>query len=183
MFYKMGLFKPAKDRKEISFKRGRFVANRRLQMYAFAGIKEFRADPSFRLDLQYEAWDALQDLNATFLKRLGEALDGPGTSFNALMEGDMEGDLLQSYLLEWWATGGLTEDGKEFPPLCYFADDAIAALANHALGMNAMAGNYVRKAWERLGLQRLKKPPLREVDVGPDKITLRDHRVRDQLRG
>lgn len=178
MFYKMGLFEPAKDRKEISFKRGRFVANRLLQMYAFARIKEFRQHPGLRLDLQYAAWDAAGDLNSTVLKRLGEALDGPGENFNALMEGD----LLESYLLEWWAAGGLDKKGKEYPPLCYLADDAIAALANHALGMNALAGNYVRKTWERLGLQRLKKPPVKEVDVGPDKIILRDHRVRNQLR-
>jgi hypothetical protein len=155
MFYELGLFKTLEESRG-DLRTGKYVVNELEQIYALTELEEARKQPGFIDRVKQEA----AKMNPVFFQRMGRLLKSPGKKRE-----ELSGTKLQRFLLNFWAFESKDRKGQVVPPLCFFSDPAIAELANYCLGANSYIAANVRKTWQRLGLQKSKKPLFLSVKV------------------
>ncbi|MGA2543601.1 MAG: hypothetical protein ABSG78_18785 [Verrucomicrobiota bacterium] len=130
-----------------------------LALMRFKGTREY---PGFQ-DRQKRLIDwALKRNRDDVLLKLGKVLNRPPLDYAGVGR-----DPIKAFLLAWWDRPGTDANGKLIPPLCYFTDDALASLMVDQFQQRGLLSDTIRKKWERLGLLKVRKPPVVRAGLRP----------------
>ncbi len=166
MFKEFGLLKSSeKNRGDL---RGtKPVVDEIEEICALAQFKMAREDPRFWVEVGRLA----KKHKASFLPRFCPLLIPAAKQIE-----DPYQTKLQSFLLDFWYDQIPCKNETYIPALCSLSDPAITELAKLACKSIYLNTINVRKTWERLGLQKMRKLSFKSVQVTKGKITICEFR-------
>jgi hypothetical protein len=132
------------------------IKERILSLLQFAHFREWNNSP-IKVLFARAVGLAAMDGDDVFFRRLGRRLEEEPIPYKP----PLEPNALSAILLEHWVSQhGLC--------LCWFSDNALTSFLAHTTGIFTV--DAVRKAHERLGLVKLRRPLLRSVRREGDKL-------------